>query len=99
MNLEINVAEIARTATAPSHGQAGAAHRRTCLALQFLSPGKPGGYVRAFVPVAALLIRDAAFLASSSVSKPLTAANFRPIICAIKKAILIPAAATFSAMA
>ena len=72
---------------AVSEPQAGAS------ALRHLSRFGSGGSPQAFAPLPADLIAGMAFLASSSVSKPITAANFRPITCAMKKAILMPAAA------
>ncbi len=99
MNLDINVVETARTAhnSQPWPSRRGPQLNLSRTAIPLTR--QPRDYVQTFVPVAAFLIRGAAFLASSSVSKPMTAANFRPTTCAIKNAILIPTAATLSAMA
>lgn len=55
--------------------------------------GEKPRFCQDLAPRAIDLIAGMAFWASSSVSKPITAANFRPITWAMKKAILTPAAA------
>jgi len=59
---------------------------------------KAAGHCQALASLPTFLIAGIAFLASSSVSKPITAANFRPITCATKKAMLMPAVAIVRAI-